>query len=170
MSLFLIIFYIVLLIIALSIFLYYLLSLRVKKKSVGDIQAQWSSFFNLSFWINRLVLAVFTAYFLWCVYQIVRAPQSSNGYHRLMILIFVLSFTPRWNVYVGSEGILLHMKFIPWGNISKKKIIVRGKNKHLEISGIFRSGLSKTETKRIPIPQNIAHKKISFKGCEKITL
>ena len=156
MSSFLIIFYFVLLIIALSIFLYYLLSLRVKKKSVGDIQARWSSFFNLSFWINRFVLAAFTAYFLWCVYQIVRAPQSSNGYHRLMILIFVLSFTPRWNVYMGSLGILIHMKFIPWSNISKKKIIFRGKNKYLEISGNFRSGLSKTEKKRIPIPKNIS--------------
>ena len=156
MSSFLIIFYIVLLLIALSIYLYYLLRLKVIKKSVGDIQAQWSQFFNLSFWINRFVLAAFTAYFLWCVYQIVRAPQSSDGYHRLMILIFVLSFTPRWNVYVGSEGILLHMKFIPWRNVSKKKIIVREKSRHLEISGAFRSGLSKTETKRIPIPKNIS--------------
>jgi hypothetical protein len=156
MSSFLIIFYIVLLIIALSIFLYYWLSLRVKKKSVGRIQAQWSSFFNLSFWINRFVLTVFTAYFLWCVYQIVRAPQSSNGYHRLMMLIFALCFTPRWNVYVGSEGILLHRRFIPWIDIGKKKIIVRGKNRYLEISGAFRSDLSKEETKRIPIPKNIS--------------
>jgi len=73
-----------------------------------------------------------------------------------MILIFVLSFTSRWSVYVGSEGILLHMKFIPWSNISEKKIIFRGKNRYLEISGTFRSGLSKTETKRIPIPKNIS--------------
>jgi len=156
MSSFLIISYIVLLIISLSIFLYYLLSLRVKKKSVGDIQAQWSSFFNFSFWINRFVLTAFTAYFLWCIYQIVHSPQSSNGYHRLMILIFVLSFTPRWNVYVGSEGILLHMKFIPWSSISEKKNIFRGKNRYLEISGTFRLGLSKPETKRIPIPKNIS--------------
>ena len=156
MSSFLIIFYIVLLIIALSIYLFYLLKLKEKKKSVGDIQARWSSFFNLSFWINRLVLTAFTAYFLWCVYQIVRAPQSSSGYHRSIILIFVLSFTLRWNVYVGSQGILLHMRFIPWININKKKIIVRGKNRYLEISGTFRSGLSKTETERIPIPKNIS--------------
>lgn len=156
MSFFLIIFYIVLLIIALCVFLYYLLSLKVKKESVGDIQARWSLFFNLSFWINRLVLTAFTAYFLWCVYQIVSDPQSSNGYHRLIFLVFVLGFTPRWNVYIGSEGILLHMKFIPWSNISEKRIFVRGKNRYLEISGIFRSGLSKAETKRIPIPRNIS--------------
>ncbi|UCC40243.1 MAG: hypothetical protein JSV96_01960 [Candidatus Aminicenantes bacterium] len=156
MSTFLILFYIVLLIVAFSIFLYYLLSLRVKKKSLGDIKAQWSLFFNISFWINRFVLAAFTAYFLWCVYQIASDLRSSNGYHRLMILVFILSFTPRWNVYIGSKGILLRMNFIPWKNVGEKAIIARGKNRYLEISGSFRSPFLETETKRIRIPQNVS--------------
>jgi len=165
MSSSLIVLYAVLLIISFSIFLFNLMSLSAKKKSVGEIKAQRSLFFNLTFWINRFVLTAFSAYFLWCVYQIVSAPESSNGYHRLMILVFVLSFTPRWNVYIGSDGILFRMKFIPWENVVEKKIVYRGKNRCLEIKGTLSSRPAKLETMRIPIP-----KRISFKGCMKITL
>jgi len=70
-------------------------------------------------------------------------------------MIILLGFTPRWNVYVGSEGILLKMKFIPWKNISEKKIVARNNRKYLEIRGALSPALSRMEMKRVFLPRNV---------------
>lgn len=156
MSTFLAVLYLVILFLALTVFLFNLWSLRIKKKSVGKIQASWSSFFNLYFPLNWFVLPVLFAYFLWCVYQIASDPKSSNGYYRLMFLIIFLFFTPRWNIYIGSDGMLFRMRFIPWERVKEKQITVRGKRKYLEIKEIIASDSSAVKTRRIPLPKHAA--------------
>ena len=155
MNALLVAFYLVILILALFIFLFHLRSLIQKKKRAGKIQAKWSSFYSFSFPLSRLVLIVLFAYFLWCVYQIISDPKSSDGYHRLLILIIHLSFTPRWNVYIGSEGILHHLKFIRWEDVREKRILVRGNKRYLEIRESLSPSFSETKIRRIPMPKNI---------------
>jgi len=155
MNSFLAIFYSVVLGLVFFIFLFQLLSLRRKKKILGKIQAKWSSFYNFSSLWNRVGLSLLFLYLVWCFYQIASTPKSSSGYQRLLFLIILLSLTPRWNVYLGSEGILLNMRFIPCKNILEKKIVARGKRKYLEIKGTLSPGLSTVEIKRIFLPEHV---------------
>lgn len=157
MSSFLIKFYLVVLCLALLILVFNLISLRKKKKFIGKIKARWSQFFSLSFPLNRLILAALFAYFLWCVYQIASDPASSNGYHRLMFLIVLLVFTPRWSVYVGSEGIMVRMMVIPWEEVKEKKVVTKGRRTYLVIKIAASSRPSDLETKRIPLPKQAEH-------------
>jgi len=146
--------YALILIVSFLIFLSLQIIIRSKKKHAGKIQAQWSAFLNLSNPLSLLVLIFILAYFLWCIYQIALDPGASDGHNRLMILVFFLGFTPAGNVYIGSEGIIIHLTFIPWKNVEEKKITHRRNRRYLEIRGPFHSS-SKIETKRIPFPKGI---------------
>lgn len=157
MSSFLIKFYLVVLCLALLILVFNLISLRKKKKFIGKIKARWSQFFSLSFPLNRLILAALFAYFLWCVYQIASDPASSNGYHRLMFLIVLLVFTPRWSVYVGSEGIMVRMMVIPWEEVKEKKVVTKGRRTYLVIKIAASSRPPDLEVKRIFLPKQAEH-------------
>jgi len=156
MSAFIIAAYLVLFFLAFAFFLFNLWSLKIKKKSLGKIQASWSSFYNFNFPFNWFVLPVLFAYFLWCMYQIFSEPESNSGYFRLLILIIFLAFTPRWNGYIGSDGILFHMKFIPWERVKNKQITGKGKRKYLEINEVLTPDSSEFIKRRIPLSKNTA--------------
>ena len=141
---------------AFAFFLFNLWSLKIKKKSLGKIQAGWSSIYNFNFLFNWIVLPVLFAYFLWCMYQIFSEPESNNGYFRLLILIVFLVFTPRWNGYIGSDGILFHMKFIPWDRVKDKQVTGKGKRKYLEINEVLAPDSSEFIKRRIPLSKKAA--------------
>lgn len=155
MKSFILISYFVTLILASFIFSLFSINLRLKKKSAGKIQAQWSTIFNLSTPLSWFLKIFISSYFLWCVYQIVVDPKASDGHHRLMFLIILLSFTPLGNVYIGSVGIILHIRFISWKNVDEKEIILKRKRRYLQIIGLLSPSSSKTKIKRIPLPKKI---------------
>jgi len=155
MKIFILFSYFVTLILAFLIFLSLLVILRSKKKSAGRIQANWSIIFNFSSLLSWFIVSFIFAYFLWCVYQIATEPGGADGHHRLMFLLILLSFTPLGNIYLGSEGIILHMRFIPWKYVKEKEIIIKGKKRYLEIRGPLIPSLSKIKIKRILLPNKI---------------
>lgn len=132
----------------------FLTILRIKKKSAGKILAQWSSIYNLSTPLSWIAISFIFLYFLWCLYQIIQDPRASDGHHRLMFLIIFLSTSPLGNIYLGSEGIILGMRFIPWKKIKEKKIILKGRRRYLEIKKPSASS-SKLKIYKIHLPRKV---------------
>ena len=137
------------------IYFLHLRSLYGKKKSIGAIQAQWSSSFNLSFPMSWLRCGAIFLYFLWCLYQVVVEPGANNGHFSFMLLLIFLSFTPRWNIYFGSKGIVTRMKVIPWTKVSEKKIYFKNGYRYLEIKGYFVPTLSEIKMMKICLPKHV---------------
>ena len=141
------------LIISLLIFFWHRKNLNKKKKSIGPVQAKWSTLFNLSFPRNWLRCSLISAYLLWNVYWLVKEPASNGPHFSFMLLAILLSFAPRWNVYFGSQGMILNMKVILWKNIKEKEIISRGRRKYLLMKSPI-STASWQARRKIPLPQN----------------
>ncbi len=146
--------YLVTLSLAFLLFLFFQLLLKLKKKSLGNIRARWSTAFNLSTLLSWLIMVFLILYFLWCAHQIAQDPRTSDGHYRLMYLILLLSISPLANVFIGSEGIIIHLRLIPWRNVQEKKIIHKKKRRYLEIREVMPSS-SKLITRKIPLPQRI---------------
>jgi len=143
--------------ISLAVFLYvfYLRSIRQKKKSIGTIQAKWSSKLNLSFPMSWVRWAAIVLYLFWCVYQVVRAPRANAGHFSFMFLVIILSFAPRWTVYLGSDGIISNMKEIPWEKLSEKKVVREGRNRYLYMKESQVSAQAKVKTWKIRLPKHV---------------
>lgn len=109
----------------------------------GMLLVKWSSLFNLSFPMSWVRWAAVFLYLGWCVYQISVSPGSNSGHMSLMLLVLLFSFSPRGNIYVGSEGIVFRMKFIPWTAVRERKMVMRGRRNYLE-----------SHLWRIPLPGN----------------
>lgn len=143
--------------IALAIFIYFshLRSLRQKKKTIGIIQAKWSSKLNLSFPMSCVRWGAIFLYLFWCVYQVVRQPEANAGHFSFMLLVILLSFAPRWNVFLGSGGIIFNMKVIRWERLSEKKVVSEGRNKYLYMKESFVSAEPEIKTKKIRLPKHV---------------
>jgi hypothetical protein len=100
---------------------------------IGEPKAKWSGSFNLSIPMGRVRGAVVLIYLGWCAYQIVQNPLGNGGHLSLMLLGIILSFAPRENVYLGSNGIIHRLKFIAWAEIRGKKIPERDQARYLVV-------------------------------------
>lgn len=127
--------------------------LRIKKKSLGKVWAKWSTAF-ISSPLRWMIWVFLLIYFIWCVYQMAAEFQAIKGHHRLMFLIILISFLPIGNVYVGSRGMIVQMRFIPWKNLNIRASATTAKRRYLEI-GWTSSFSSKIKRKLIPVPKRI---------------
>jgi len=144
--------YIVIALLAVFNYFFNLYRLNSKKKLIGKIHSKWSSKFNLTFPINWVNWIAVIAYLLLSFSLIITEPHRDNDYTLLVLFIIFLSFYPRWNVIVGSKGIIIGMKIIFWENILERRIIDKGKFRYLELKWALDSAPFNKKTKRIKIP------------------
>jgi len=140
-------------VLALFNYFFNLYRLKVKKKQIETIYSEWSAKFNLKIPLNWLVWLLVVVYFSWSLFLIITGPHRDNDYTPLVIFFLFLSFYPRWNVVIGSEGIITGMEVFLWEDLREWQIIYKGKYKYLELK--WYSPLSlETKTRRIRLPKN----------------
>jgi len=141
----------------LGVFNYFfnLYRLDSKKKLIGKIHSKWSSKFNLTFPINWVNWIAVIAYLLLSFSLIITEPHRDNDYTLLVLFIIFLSFYPRWNIIVGSKGIIMEMEIIFWENIIERRIIDKEKYRYLELKWASDSAPFEKKTKRISIPSKL---------------
>ena len=139
----------------LALFNYFfnLYRLNAKKKLIGKIYSKWWSIFNLKIPINWVIWILVAAYLSWSLFLIIAEPHRDNDYTLLLIFFLFLSFYPRWNIIIGSEGIVTGMKVFLWEDLIEWEIIEKGKSKYLELKW-YSPLTSETKTKRIRLPNN----------------
>lgn len=140
-------------VLALFNFFFNLYRLKAKKKQIETIYSEWSTKFNLKIPLNWVIWLLVAAYLFWSLFLIITGPQRDNDYTPLVIFFLFLSFYPKWNVVVGSEGIITGMEVFLWEDLREWEILSRGKYKYLELKW-YSSVSAKTRTKRIRLPKN----------------
>jgi hypothetical protein len=127
--------------------------LKEKKKQIETIYSEWSTKFNLKIPLNWLIWLLVVAYFSWSLFLIITGPHRDNDYTPLVIFFLFSSFYPRWNVVIGSEGIITGMEVFLWEDLREWQIIHKGKYKYLELKW-YSPRLLETKTRRIRLPKN----------------
>ncbi|MBS3819491.1 hypothetical protein KGY73_08325 [bacterium] len=134
-----------LLVLSLINYLLILRRLRAKKEVIGNIRSKWSSRFNLEFPLNWAVWGFVVLYLAGSLYFIATLPYQNNDWTLLVILFLFLSFYPKWNVYVGTKGILWGTRMYLWEKVEKSSVVEKGKYTYLILKYPSRE-------KRIPVP------------------
>jgi len=120
-----------------------------RKILIGSIKAEWSTLFNFSLPFNWLRWLVVAAYLTWTIIWAVKIPAAKGPHFNLMLVVLLLSFSPRTQVCYGSQGIIFKMKVISWKNIKEKRIVNKGRKRFLVIKG---ASLISSSQKSIKIP------------------
>ena len=152
---FIIISYVIGLYVSLLIFLFHVRSIKKKKELLGDIQAKWSSHFHPAFLMSWIRWAAVMLYLAWTVFLLMKKVSSSNGHLNVMLLIFLFSFAKRWNVYLGSKGILWRMRVMLWTDVLERRVIMPGKGRYLVIKSGQSLGAQKITETRIMLPKGV---------------
>ncbi len=136
---------------------------RIKKRA-GLSYASWSRLFHLGFSENIVILGLVTILAVWSLSLIVRKPDNPEGYQRLLLLAFGLSFSPHHNVVIGSRGLVYRLRFIAWSDIRRLSYVSRKSRTLLCILYATSPRSNMIRSASIPLPRDFN----PFKGQDPI--
>lgn len=142
--------------IGLFIYIYGLLKLKANKRIIGEIYYKWSFKFNIEFARNWINWAIVIAYLIWSFSQLTKEFHTKVFYTNIVIFFALfLSFYPRWNIFIGSKGIIYGTQAVLWEKLKEWKLIRKGRRSYLELKFRADDEFSNIIIKRIRIPSKI---------------
>lgn len=128
--------------------------LKNRENIIGKIHYRWCSKFNLSLPFSWLNWTIFVGYIIFSLFYIVKAPQNPKNYTPIFFLLIVLSFSPDWQVVVGSKGIAMGRKVVLWEMLKGWEITKKGKFLYLEIEWAYEKDPKKIYKEKLPVPSD----------------
>lgn len=106
---------------------------RAKKELIGDVRLKWSSRFHLSIPLNWAIWGFVILYLGGSIYFIASKPHQNNDWTLLVVFFLFMSFYPKWEVRVGTKGILVGTNVYLWEKIEESTIVKKGKYGYLKL-------------------------------------
>ncbi len=123
-----------------------------KRRTIGIIKCQWSERLDPRIprnwpWFGFLVL-----YLTACIYFAFFSASTMGRFVLPVLLILVLSSWPRWNVAIGSQGVVLGIRRIDAGDIVVWQHVKKGRSRYFFIRWAEGGGTSILKERMIATP------------------
>ncbi len=139
-------------VVAAGYFLLNILNYRALTGLAGRKFLQWSSKFNLGIRFNIINWLIVLLYVAATIFFFITRPKANSNVLLVVILMFFLAHSPRWNILIGSDGVLLGLKFFPWKDVIEKKMIERKEGVEMELRFKKENTPTTEESRTIRLP------------------
>ena len=122
------------------------------RKKAGEINFQWSSRLDPRILRNKIFYIFLAIYLIVSFVFLMYPPIMFSDFSMLIFLVLIFSFSPRWNVAISDDSIIIGTLIISKRDVIEKRIFNKGNKKYLELKWASNNNDKLIKEKVLPMP------------------